>query len=245
MASKKASKTIKLVVLQALNEIGRSANVLDIYEHIVGSSLYRFNSPQAKKIVDQTIKIHTENTKRADVKKHDILFICADDFSSRNSLIGIHPRGAKLLEDHWLLFQKIGNSDEQLSKEIGTTSAELSTLSAPEKDAIIIARRAGIEGAVKLFMHFGRERDQSLSKEAKKAFLELHGKLTCEACGTEPMKTYGVEIIEAHHKVPLSTSNGPRESSLEDFLLLCPSCHRAVHMLPDCDYSMLIRKFKK
>lgn len=239
MKSQKTSKTIKLVVLQALSEIGRPANVSDIYEHIVRSRLYSFNSPQAKKIVDQTIKIHTNNTKRSDVRKNDILFICDDDFKSPKSLVRIHARGAELIEKHWLLFQREDGSLEQLSKEIETTPAELNKLSASDKEAISMARRFGIEGARKLFVHYGHERSQRLSKDAKKAYLTQHGKLACEACGTEPMKKYGLEIIEAHHKIPLSSTDGQRETTLADFMMLCPNCHRAIHKIQDCSINGL------
>ncbi len=54
MTLKTKSDTIKFAVLQALSELGRPANVSDIYEHIVNKRLYTFNSPQAKKIVGQT-----------------------------------------------------------------------------------------------------------------------------------------------------------------------------------------------
>jgi hypothetical protein len=247
MTLKTKSNTIKFAVLQALSELGRPANVSDIYEHIVNKRLYTLNSPQAKKIVDQTIKIHTENTKRTDIRRDDILFICDDDFRSSSSLIRIHENGAKLLfkhHKHQLLPQREDDSFEQLSKDIGTTPAELEKLSASNTEAIATARKSGIEGARRLFIHYGRERSLRLSKDAKKAYLAQHGKLTCEACGTEPVKTYGVEIIEAHHKIPLSESKGSRNSVIEDFLLLCPSCHRAIHMLPDCDMTALIRKLK-
>jgi hypothetical protein len=244
MTSKTKSNTIKFAVLQALGELGRPANVSDIYEHIVNKRLYTFNSPQAKKIVVQTIKIHTENTRRTDIRRDNILFICDDDFRSSNSLIRIHKNGAKLLFKHQLPSQREDDSFEQLSKDIGTTPAELEKLSASDTEAIAKARKFGIEGARRLFIHYGRERSLRLSKDAKKAYLAQHGKLTCEACGTEPVKTYGVEIIEAHHKIPLSESKGSRNSVIEDFLLLCPSCHRAIHMLPDCDMTALIRKLK-
>ncbi len=245
MTLKTKSDKIKFAVLQALGELGRPANVSDIYEHIVNKRLYRFNSPQAKKIVDQTIKIHTENTRRTDIRRADILFICDDDFRSSSSLIRIHENGAKLLFKHSLLSQCEDESFHQLSKDIGTTPAEFEKLSASDTEAIATARISGIEGARRLFIHYGRERNLRLSKDAKKACLAQHGKLACEACGIEPMKTYGLEIIEAHHKIPLSKSEGSRNSVIEDFLLLCPSCHRAIHMLPECDMSLLMNKIQK
>ena len=44
------------------------------------------------------------------------------------------------------------------------------------------------------------------------------------------METYGVEIIVAHHVVPLADTKGmSRTSTPSDFAMLCPTCHRAVH----------------
>lgn len=65
------------------------------------------------------------------------------------------------------------------------------------------------------------------------------GKLFCQACGVEPLKVYGVEVIEAHHRIPLSKSEEGRVTEISDLIMLCPSCHRAVHRIPDCDVEAL------
>jgi len=41
----------------------------------------------------------------------------------------------------------------------------------------------------------------------------------------------GLDLIEAHHRIPLS--QGARDTKPEDFAMLCPCCHRAVHKLID------------
>ena len=106
--------------------------------------------------------------------------------------------------------------------------------------------RAGFEGAQKLVKHYRRERDTGLALRAKIAFSAAHqNKLFCQACGVEPLKVYGVEVIEAHHKIPLSKSEEGRVTELDDFLMLCPSCHRAVHRIEDCDFEVLKARFGK
>lgn len=93
--------------------------------------------------------------------------------------------------------------------------------------------------------HYRRERDAGLALRAKAAFSAAHkDKLFCEACGVEPLKVYGVEVIEAHHKIPLSKSEEGRVTELDDFLMLCPSCHRAVHRIEDCDFNVLKARFQ-
>ena len=41
---------------------------------------------------------------------------------------------------------------------------------------------------------------------------------------------YGVSYIEAHHKVPISTFTSECAVTPEDLALLCPNCHKAVHI---------------
>ncbi len=238
-------RTVKIAALQALNGIARPANIREIFEYIIKYQLYTFNSPRPLEIVFTEIKRHTSNSRRTDVRVNDILFICETRLCNRDSLFEMHPNGLTLLEKSSVTLAKIDNQLQHLSEDIDVDLDEILKLSATELDAMLETRKTGIEGARRLYVHYGHERDQGLSKEAKQAFLERHGKLVCEACGTEPIKTYGVEIIEAHHKIPLSESIGLRISTLEDFLLLCPSCHRAIHMLPDCDISTLINKLNK
>jgi HNH endonuclease len=121
--------------------------------------------------------------------------------------------------------------------------------SSSNQDADLILEKAstgrnGFEGAKKLAEHYRRERDAGLALRAKAAFAATHhNKLFCEACGCEPLKVYGVEVIEAHHKTPLSSYADSRETKIEDLLMLCPSCHRAVHRIPDCSFDVLKARF--
>jgi predicted HNH restriction endonuclease len=108
-----------------------------------------------------------------------------------------------------------------------------------------LSGRVGIEGSRKLALHYRRERDAGLSRDAKAAFAKANGgKLFCQACGFEPLKVYGVEVIEAHHRIPLSKSEEGRVTEISDLIMLCPSCHRAVHRIPDCDFEALKLKLK-
>lgn len=117
------------------------------------------------------------------------------------------------------------------------------TLSPQEQEDVDLAKKASPEGAKKLVKHYQRERDAGLSRDAKAAFVKANGgKLFCQACGVEPLKVYGVEVIEAHHRIPLSKSEEGRVTEISDLIMLCPSCHRAVHRIPDCDFEFLKAK---
>ena len=113
-------------------------------------------------------------------------------------------------------------------------------LSPQEQEDVDLAKKVSPEGAKKLVKHYLRERDSGLSRDAKAAFAKANGgKLFCQACGVEPLMIYGVEVIEAHHRIPLSQSGEGRVTEISDLIMLCPSCHRAVHRIPDCDFDVL------
>ncbi|MGD9211437.1 MAG: HNH endonuclease, partial [Desulfobacteraceae bacterium] len=52
----------------------------------------------------------------------------------------------------------------------------------------------------------------------------------CEICKENFYSKYKVGFIEAHHKTPVSIYSSRQKVILSDFALLCPNCHRAVHI---------------
>jgi hypothetical protein len=91
------------------------------------------------------------------------------------------------------------------------------------------------EGGKVLRTHLRTERDVKAARLAKELARKRtkNGKLTCEACACVPEDDYrGLDLIEAHHRIPLS--QGIRSTSPQDFAMLCPCCHRAVHKLINC-----------
>ena len=86
------------------------------------------------------------------------------------------------------------------------------------------------EGDRRMVTHLEVERSQSVVLLLKSTALDrdLQGFIFCQSCGVAPGACYGSEIIEAHHKVPVSEA-GRTNVKPEDFILLCPNCHRAVH----------------
>ncbi|MDR0967506.1 MAG: hypothetical protein LBL75_01590 [Rickettsiales bacterium] len=62
----------------------------------------------------------------------------------------------------------------------------------------------------------------------------------CMGCELNPAESYGdkmATIIEAHHKTPYSEleDGESREVKPDDFLMLCPTCHRMIHKLDKPD----------
>ena len=80
------------------------------------------------------------------------------------------------------------------------------------------------------------------SPKVRKAVLSAKTATVCECCGLDPRTDYGYEgpkentPLDVHHAAPL---NGLAEGQTkrykipDDFLLLCPTCHRVIHMQTD------------
>jgi hypothetical protein len=71
------------------------------------------------------------------------------------------------------------------------------------------------------------ERDPQISKEVKERNKRLHGgSYKCEACTFSEANS---SLFDAHHLVPLCL--GERQTSVLNFAVLCPTCHRLAHRL--------------
>lgn len=91
---------------------------------------------------------------------------------------------------------------------------------------------AETEGAIRLVSHLRRERSRALVDAKKKATLKTTGRLCCEACGFNFSSTYGAlgeGFCEIHHLTPLSASDAPVTTTLDDLAVLCSNCHRMIH----------------
>ena len=90
------------------------------------------------------------------------------------------------------------------------------------------------EGNPKLVKHLKRERAKGLSNAKRAAFKGEHGRLFCERCKMDPVKTYGSETgeacIEVHHReTQVKDMDATHTTKLSDLQCLCASCHRVVH----------------
>ena len=101
------------------------------------------------------------------------------------------------------------------------------------------------EGEIKKHERWERTRCSRISSVVKQRELKRFGRLSCHACGLQPTLRYGVEVIEAHHRKPLSECQASRVPDPDDFDLLCPSCHRAIHRMRPCDLSTLRREIRR
>jgi predicted HNH restriction endonuclease len=88
------------------------------------------------------------------------------------------------------------------------------------------------EGKIVERIHKSRERNSRVIEIAKANFKLNHGKLFCQVCGFDFEKKYGkigVNFIEAHHTIPVSSMAENHITAPEDIAMLCANCHRMVH----------------
>ena len=75
--------------------------------------------------------------------------------------------------------------------------------------------------------------------------------MICEGCGLDPEKHYGYNgrpektPLDVHHKTPLfqlAEGESKRYKIPDDFLVLCPNCHRIIHMQDNPSDLQLLRE---
>lgn len=88
------------------------------------------------------------------------------------------------------------------------------------------------EGRVFTRMHRFRERNRKLAADFKNRYRKLHGRLDCAGCDRDFADRYrdmADRLIDVHHTKPVHTLKPGDKTSPKDLVLLCVSCHRAVH----------------
>jgi hypothetical protein len=94
-------------------------------------------------------------------------------------------------------------------------------------------------------IHLGRERNPALAAAAK----AVHGYI-CQACAFDFEAVYGArgrEYIEAHHRVPLHTTEANADLHLSpksDFAVVCANCHRMLHREPHVSVEALRKQLQ-
>ena len=88
------------------------------------------------------------------------------------------------------------------------------------------------EGRILTRMHRFRERNRQLVTDFKRQYLKRRGQLECAGCDLDFAAKYGTiadRLIDVHHTKPVHTLKPGDKTSPKDLVLLCVSCHRAVH----------------
>lgn len=172
----------------------------------------------------------------------------------------------KMQLDPWTYEQLLGLANSVLGRSADFTDQaveELFSWAVPGKDSdteeVLRAIEGGIlsfsesqdinavEGGRKLVVHLRVERDSGIAKEAVRRHVRDVGPV-CNVCVLDFSRRYrmgsGEHCLEAHHKLPLSLRLAAGRTNLEDFLVICPSCHRVIHKVRAFDedsLAMLLR----
>jgi hypothetical protein len=88
----------------------------------------------------------------------------------------------------------------------------------------------GLEGGRQMATHQKVERNAKIVKFLKENTTDKDylGFVFCRVCRVAPGARFGVEVIEAHHVLPIAQA-GVKKPKLSDFILVCPTCHAALH----------------
>ena len=81
------------------------------------------------------------------------------------------------------------------------------------------------EGGRRYAMHLIYERNKNIVNSIKSS-----KPWVCDICNINFLNKYGIKYIEAHHKIPLSKHINKHAVKINDLVLLCPNCHKAVHI---------------
>ena len=122
----------------------------------------------------------------------------------------------------FLIFEKQGNKNENFIEN----GSKLSFTEGGKK--VVISKRS--------------ERNRKLRDEA----IKIHG-LNCQVCEFNFENYYGeigIDFIEVHHIVPLSTNYKPKRTNPKtDLNVVCSNCHRMIHRKKNI--TLTIEEFKE
>jgi 5-methylcytosine-specific restriction protein A len=95
----------------------------------------------------------------------------------------------------------------------------------PQLCGTLYPKISASEGKKRYFEARGLERSSALAKEAKARNQRANnGVFVCEGCDFSDLSG---AMFDAHHLIPICV--GERESRVEHFAILCPTCHRWAH----------------
>ena len=115
----------------------------------------------------------------------------------------------------------------------------------PSDLAVLDLATGFTEGERRFRQHYARERNRGMVDLKKRDFAAKNaGRLFCEVCKFDFSQTYprslGGGFIEVHHLQPLSASDSPRQTKMEDLLLVCSNCHRMIHRTKSVDENLTL-----
>lgn len=90
-----------------------------------------------------------------------------------------------------------------------------------------------IEGEIVRAVVNRRRRSRGIVEAKIRDVQRIRGRILCEACNMDPVQRYGEGVAllcEVHHRTAISTAIDLVTTRLADLAILCPTCHRAIHL---------------
>lgn len=133
----------------------------------------------------------------------------------------------------------VSKTDRAVWTEFGASPDKTKLLANVIRASVIVSEASNpiqediefAEGRLVTELHTRREREPKLRSRLLSSRRGA-GKLFCEMCGIPPLSTNAAleeAHFEAHHIVPLSSTNILGRTRLSDLALLCANCHRLLH----------------
>ncbi|MBN1459309.1 MAG: HNH endonuclease [Armatimonadetes bacterium] len=138
---------------------------------------------------------------------HQVPVAWEADFAPIRVLLGAERITVLKLTDEHL--RQLGEGDDQSPQPAEVTEAEEGQI---------------VQASVRF-----RQRNRALV-DAKRA--QCAQPMRCELCGFSFRNRYGPtvkEVLEVHHCNPVAEMEGVVVTTIDDLVLLCPNCHRALH----------------
>lgn len=154
------------------------------------------------------------------------------------------PNSGKLAKE---VFKEFSNRRDKLRKEANLIrQLYLKPKSEKQKAS---EPKANYKSEFLFQFHKNRETDPLVMKVKKEMVLSESKKLKCEVCGFDSLAFYGEignDLMEIHYNKELKTEPGLESSDMNDFVIVCSNCHKALDknfgLLDAADLKKLIRK---
>ena len=118
-----------------------------------------------------------------------------------------------------------------------------------EKKSIVADQKKNNKLEFHFQVHKNREANPILIKLKREMILLNTKSLKCEVCGYNSISVFGElgnDLMEIHYNKELKTEPGLEASSMEDFIIVCSNCHKALDknygLLDASDLKKIIRK---
>lgn len=128
------------------------------------------------------------------------------------------------------IFEEFTNHRDKLRKEAELVR-QLYLKPKREKQTVAAEKKVDYKSELLFLFHKNRETDPLVIKVKKEMVLSNSKSLKCEVCGFDSVSFYGEignDLMEIHYNKELRTQPGLESSSMEDFIIVCSNCHKAL-----------------